>query len=95
MRTIAVSVFRGHEGLRVCRARQQFARRGSRLRRQHAVEDASSVLVVFGLVGIIDFGVDVVVGVDERDVLLNTTGPYPTFVPLLDATEPITISPSN
>lgn len=35
------------------------------------------------------------VGIDECDVLLNTAGPYPTFVPLLDTAVPMPTAPSN
>src|SRR5438445_53509 len=70
------------------RARHQFGRRRSRLRGQHAVEDASGVAPVFGPVGSVDLIVDGVVGIHERDVLLDATGPDPTFVPLLRAPKP-------
>ena len=40
--------------------------------------------------GSVDFVVNAMVGVDECDVLLNTTGSYPTLVPFLDTPEPMT-----
>src|SRR6202022_4527598 len=70
-------------------------RRVFRLWGQDTIKDASGVSAVFGTVGSIDFGVNVVAGVDEGDVLLNTAGPYPTLVPLLGPTEPMSIAPSN
>jgi hypothetical protein len=81
--------------LRGCLARYELDRRGPRLWSQHAVEDASGVPAVFGPIGTIDLIVDVVIGVDEGDVLLNTAGPYPTLVPLLGTTEPLSFAPSD
>src|SRR5205807_7831231 len=52
-------------------ARHELDRRRSRLRRQHAVEDISSVAPVFGPIGSIDRIVDIAVGVNERSVLLE------------------------
>ena len=51
--------------------------------------------MVFGPVGSIDFVVDVVGGVDERDILRNTGDLYPALVPLLGATEPMSTAPPN
>src|SRR3984893_19550696 len=79
--------------LRLCRARHEFGCRGARLRGQHAIEDGSGVLAVFGPVGRVDFVVDVAGGVHEGDVLLDATGPNPTFVCLLDATAPGRLGP--
>src|SRR5256885_8298362 len=76
-------------------ARHEFDRRGSRLRRQHAVEDISSVAPVFGPIRSVDGVVDIVVGVNERNVFLEAPGPDPTFVRLLDATKPGTVRPRN
>src|SRR5207245_5154998 len=70
------------------RARHQVGRRRSRLRGQHAVEDASGVAPVLGPVGSVDLIVDGVVGIHERHVLLDATVPDPTFVPLLRAAQP-------
>jgi hypothetical protein len=81
--------------LGACETRHDFDRRGPRLRSQHAVQDPSGVPAVFSPVGGIDFVVDAVVRVDECDVLVNTTGPYPTLVVLLGTTEPMSIAPSN
>src|ERR1700736_1494163 len=75
------------------RTRHEFGRRGARLAGQHAVEDGSGVPGVFGPVGRVDFRVNVVVGVHEGDVLLDGTGPDPTFVSFLDAAEPDPIAP--
>ena len=77
------------------RARHQYESCGSRLRGQHAVEDASGVSAVLGPVGSVDFALGVVAGVDECNVLLNTTGPYPTLVPLLRTPEPMTAAASD
>src|ERR1700730_3519278 len=77
------------------RAWHELEGRRSRLWSQHAVEDASGVSAVLRPVSSIDLVVDVMVGVDECDVLLNTGGLYPTFMPLLGATEPMTTAPSN
>src|SRR5437879_4065241 len=76
-------------------ARHEFDRRRSRLRRQHAVEDISSVAPVFGPIGSVDGAVDIVVGVNEGGVLLEASGPDPTLVRLLDATKPGTVRPCN
>jgi len=76
-------------------ARHEFERRGSRIRSQCAVEDASCVPAVLGPVGAVDFVVDVVVGVDECDVLLKTADPYSTLVPVLGTSEPMTTSSPN
>src|ERR1700736_6641038 len=81
--------------LRAGRTSLDFDRRGSRLGSQHAVQDPSGVPAVFGPVGTIEFGVEVVIGVDECDVLLNTTRPYSTFMRHLGAAEPMSIAPSN
>src|SRR2546423_14423219 len=69
-------------------ARQKFERRGSRLRSQHAVEDAPGIAPVFGPVGRVDVVVHLVVGVHEGDILLDAAGPDPTFVPVLRAAKP-------
>src|SRR5258708_8610509 len=69
--------------------------RGPRLRGQHAVQDPPGIAAVLGPIGGVDLVVDVVVGVDERDVLLNAGGSYPTLVPLLGAPEPVTTSPPD
>jgi len=50
--------------------------------------DAFGVSAVFGPVSSVDFVVDVVASVNEGDVFLDAAGPDPTFVLLLDATEP-------
>src|ERR1700737_4477320 len=76
-----------------CRTRHEFGRRGARLPGQYAVEDGSGVPAVFGPVGRVDFRVNVVVGVHEGGVLLDGTGPDPTFVCFLDATVPGRIAP--
>src|ERR1700693_3673545 len=80
--------------LRAGGARHELDRRRFRLWSQHAVEDASGVSAVFGAVGSIDFGVNVMPGVDEGDLVLNTADAYPTLVPLLGPTEPMSIAPS-
>jgi hypothetical protein len=53
------------------------------------------VSAVLGPVGSVDFVIEVVVGVDECDVLLNTPGSYPTLVPLLGTPEPMTTAPPD
>ena len=73
----------------------QFECRGSRFTGQHAVKDASGVPAVLGPVGGIDFVLDVLVGVDECDVLLNATGPNTSLVCLQGAPEPMTIAPRD
>src|SRR6202011_4947959 len=75
--------------LRAGGARDEFDRGQSRLWRQHTIKDAAGVSAVLGAVGRIDVRLDVVVGVDEGDVLLNTAGPYPALVLLLGTSEPM------
>src|SRR6202171_1648422 len=94
-RTVAVGAVPGAVGLGACRARHHLERRGSGFRGQHAVEDPSGIAPVFGPVGSVDFGIETVAGVDERDVLPNSSGLYPTFVLLLGTAKPVTLAPSN
>src|SRR5438270_14070857 len=77
------------------RARYEFDRRGPRLRGKHAVEDVPGVAPVFGPIRSVDFVVDVVVGVCERDVFLDAAGLDPTFVPFLRAAKPGAGGPFN
>src|SRR4029077_15392129 len=77
------------------RARHEFDGRGSRVRRQHAVENASGVSAVLGPIGRVNFVVDCALGVDECDVVLNAAGSYSTLVPLPGIPEPMSTFPPD
>jgi hypothetical protein len=93
--TVAIPAFQGVVTLRANRARHDFKRGGPRFRSQHAFKDLSGVSAVFGAISGVDLVIDLVVGLDECGVLLNAACPNPTFMRLLDAAEPISVSSSN
>ena len=78
---------------RTLRLRHELQRRRSRPRREGAVDDARGVPSVLLPVRLVDPSLEVGVGLDERDVLLNATRSDPALVASLGTVEPVGCAP--
>src|SRR5262249_39554907 len=70
------------------RARHELERRGPCPGGQDAADDAHGIAAVLGAVRGVDLVVGVVVGVHERDVLVDAASPYAALVASAGAAEP-------